>query len=59
LRGRLIAVEMIGDRQNGLTWTRRKNTALGGAEPLATLRTEIGASEVERVLTEIAYGGPA
>lgn len=49
------AVETLG-RENGLAWLHERNGALGDRVPIELLQTDIGATQVERVLARIDYG---
>lgn len=53
----VLAEHYLGDHQRAIDWLRRPNHALGGAAPLATVDTELGARLVENVLGRIGYGG--
>jgi putative toxin-antitoxin system antitoxin component (TIGR02293 family) len=52
-----LAQQSLGDRQSVVRWLKRSNRALGGAAPINTVDTELGARQVENVLGRIAYGG--
>src|SRR5215467_20357 len=52
-----IANEYLGDKERAIRWFKRPNRALGGAAPVATIDTELGARQVENILGRIAYGG--
>ncbi len=52
-----LAKHYIGDDQAATRWLKRPNRALGGAIPLRSIDTEIGARAVEDILGRIAYGG--
>jgi len=47
----------IGNAESATRWLKRANRALGGATPLESIDTELGARAVEDVLGRIAYGG--
>lgn len=50
------AEDIFGSQEVATQWLTSRNHALGDA-PLTLLDTEIGANEVKKVLTAIAYGG--
>ena len=50
------AVEMIGEEDKAVRWLQTPNRALGGERPIDQVDTDVGAREVEDVLTRIAYG---
>ncbi len=50
------AVQMIGNEDKAVKWLGTPNRALGGAQPLDQLDTDLGAREVEDLLGRIAYG---
>jgi putative toxin-antitoxin system antitoxin component (TIGR02293 family) len=52
-----LAQQSLGDRRSVMRWLKRSNRALGGAAPIDTVDTELGARQVENVLGRIAYGG--
>ena len=52
-----LAKHYIGDGEAAIQWLRRPNRALGGATPMESLDTELGARAVENVLGRIAFGG--
>lgn len=52
-----LAKHYIGDDQSATRWLKRANRALGGASPLESVDTELGARAVEEVLGRLAYGG--
>jgi putative toxin-antitoxin system antitoxin component (TIGR02293 family) len=52
-----LAQQSLGDRMSAARWLKRSNRALGGAAPISTMDTELGARQVENVLGRIAYGG--
>jgi putative toxin-antitoxin system antitoxin component (TIGR02293 family) len=52
-----LAKRYIGDGETATRWLKRTNRALGGATPLESIDTELGARTVEDVLGRIAYGG--
>ena len=49
-------VMMNGDRKAAATWMRSPRDALGGESPLMHLQTEIGAREVEDLISRIQHG---
>lgn len=51
-----LAEEVLGSREKAVSWLQRANRALGGANPLDRLDTEIGEQQVEQVLVRIAHG---
>ena len=50
------AEETFGDPAKAHTWLRRPTSALDNQAPLDLLDTDIGAREVETLLTRIAHG---
>lgn len=50
------ASSLFGTVEDGASWMRATNAALGGASPLSFADTEVGAREVENLLGRIAYG---
>jgi putative toxin-antitoxin system antitoxin component (TIGR02293 family) len=50
------AEQTFGDPVKAHTWLRRPTAALGDEAPLELLDTDIGAREVETLLTRIAHG---
>jgi len=52
-----LANHYIGNGEAATRWLKRTNRALGGATPLESIDTELGARTVEDVLGRIAYGG--
>jgi putative toxin-antitoxin system antitoxin component (TIGR02293 family) len=50
------AMEMIGDENKAIEWLGTPNRALGGAQPLDQLDTDLGTRAVEDILGRIAYG---
>lgn len=50
------AVEMIGEEAKAVQWLQTPNRALGGERPIDQVDTDVGAREVEDVLSRIAYG---
>ncbi len=51
-----VAADVFGDEEKATNWLLRNNAALGSS-PLSLLDTELGTSEVRKVLSAIAYGG--
>lgn len=51
-----LAEEVLGSREKTVSWLQRANRALGGANPLDRLDTEIGEQQVEQLLVRIAHG---
>lgn len=51
-----LAEEVLGSREKAVSWLQRANRALGGANPLDRLDTEIGEQQVEQLLVRIAHG---
>lgn len=49
------AIETFG-RESGLAWLHERNGALGDRIPIELLQTDIGATQVERVLGRVEYG---
>jgi putative toxin-antitoxin system antitoxin component (TIGR02293 family) len=52
-----LAQAALGDAANVAAWMRGPNEALGRAVPIALLRTEAGARQVESVLGRFLFGG--
>ena len=52
-----VAQESLGSTESAARWLKRSNYALGGAAPINSVDTELGARQVENVLGRIAYGG--
>jgi putative toxin-antitoxin system antitoxin component (TIGR02293 family) len=52
-----LAEDSLGNRRSVTHWLKTSNRALGGAAPINSIDTELGAREVENVLGRIAYGG--
>jgi putative toxin-antitoxin system antitoxin component (TIGR02293 family) len=50
------AVEMIGEEEKAVRWLQTPNRALGGERPIDQVDTDVGAREVEDILSRIAYG---
>jgi len=50
------AEEVFGGKEKAAAWLRRANRALGGDQPLALVRTDLGALQVEEVLGRIEHG---
>ena|SRR5215467_723637 len=50
------AVEMIGEEDKAILWLQTPNRALGGERPIDQVDTDVGAREVEDILSRIAYG---
>ena len=50
-----LATEAMG-AEDGVPWLHESNRALGGRVPLQMLETEVGARQVEDVLTRIQHG---
>src|ERR1700740_3476675 len=50
------AVEMIGEEGKAVQWLQTPNRALGGERPIDQVDTDVGAREVEDILSRIAYG---
>ncbi len=51
-----LAEEVLGDRRKAALWLRAPNRALGDADPLSRLDTDLGAEEVEAALLRLAHG---
>jgi putative toxin-antitoxin system antitoxin component (TIGR02293 family) len=47
----------FGGRSAATQWLKAPNLGLGGATPLSMLDTDVGASEVRRILSAVEYGG--
>lgn len=54
-----LAERTFGDRDKGVAWLTTAHPMLGRATPLELARTEIGARQVERLLTNILFDLPA
>ena len=51
------AIELYGgDSEGAQAWLMRPNRALGGASPFEMAKTEVGAGEVERLISQIEHG---
>jgi len=51
------AIELYGGDSDGAqAWLMRPNRALGGASPFEMAKTEVGAGEVERLISQIEHG---
>lgn len=51
------ALELFeGNRVSALRWLSKKQQSLDGATPLEMAKTEIGASEVERLISRLEHG---
>lgn len=51
------AIELFGgDAEAARSWLMRPVLALGGAVPFGMLKTEVGAGEVERLITQLEHG---
>jgi putative toxin-antitoxin system antitoxin component (TIGR02293 family) len=57
--GRIAALgnEALGSIPAVGRWLQQPNRALGGVEPISLLQTDVGAREVEAVLTRALLGG--
>ena len=55
-RAAALAEEVLGTSEKAGLWLQKPNRAVGGAVPLQHLMTEVGARQVEDVLTRIAHG---
>jgi putative toxin-antitoxin system antitoxin component (TIGR02293 family) len=57
--GRIAALgnEALGSTAAVGRWLQKPNRALGGVEPISLLQTDVGAREVEAVLTRALLGG--
>ncbi|MEA2664546.1 MAG: hypothetical protein QOI11_1490 [Candidatus Eremiobacteraeota bacterium] len=57
--GRIAALgnEALGSTAAVGRWLQKPNRALGGVEPISLLQTDVGAREVEAVLTRVLLGG--
>ena len=51
-----LVEELLGSPAKAGRWLREPNPALGGTQPLHWLDNEIGAREVEQLLSRIAHG---
>jgi putative toxin-antitoxin system antitoxin component (TIGR02293 family) len=54
-----LAERAFGERDRGVAWLTTAHPMLGRATPLDLARTEIGARQVERLLTNILFDLPA
>lgn len=54
-----LAEEVFADREAAAKWMSSPNTALGGSTPIMLCKTEIGATQVKRVLHALEWGGAA
>ena len=54
-----LAERTFGDRDKGVAWLTTAHPMLGRTTPLELAKTEIGARQVERLLTNLAYDLPA
>lgn len=54
-----LAERALGGRDKGVAWLTTAHPMLGRATPLDLARTEIGARQVERLLTNILFDLPA
>lgn len=54
-----LAERTFGDRDKGVAWLTTAHPILGRTTPLELAKTEIGARQVERMLTNILYDLPA
>jgi len=52
----VLAEEVLGDRERAGRWLHEPSQALGGERPLDLLDTDLGARQVEDVLTRLAHG---
>ena len=50
------AIETLGTEEKATNWLRKPNRALGGVVPLHLTSTDIGARQVEDILSKIEYG---
>lgn len=57
--GRVAALgnEALGSTAAAGRWLQKPNLALGGVQPISLLQTDVGAREVEAVLTRALRGG--
>ena len=53
------AVHLFGDLEEARQWLKTPQRALHGAVPLDYAKTEMGAQEVENLLSELGHGGPS
>lgn len=51
-----LAEEVLGEREEAVTWLKQPNLSLGGRVPLDLLRTDAGASMVTDVLGRLEHG---
>jgi putative toxin-antitoxin system antitoxin component (TIGR02293 family) len=51
-----LAESTLGSRAKASAWLAAGNTALGGRVPVSELDTDLGAEEVEAVLTRLSHG---
>ena len=54
-----LAERTFGNQDKGIAWLTTAHPMLGRATPLALAKTEIGARQVERLLTNILFDLPA
>ncbi len=54
-----LAENVLGTPERAGRWLQRPNRALGGGIPLERLSTDLGAREVEGILTRIEHGIPS
>ncbi|MDR7024163.1 type II RES/Xre toxin-antitoxin system antitoxin [Pseudomonas peli] len=50
------AIDVFEDQDRAVQWLQTPNLALGNEKPIALCSTEIGSSQVRRLLTAIEYG---
>jgi putative toxin-antitoxin system antitoxin component (TIGR02293 family) len=50
------AIDVLGSEENAVAWLHHPNRALGGAQPLQYLSTDLGAKRVEATLNHIEWG---
>jgi len=50
------AMEVLGDRASAQHWFETPKPALAGRTPMELVRSELGATEVERLLSQIEHG---
>jgi putative toxin-antitoxin system antitoxin component (TIGR02293 family) len=51
-----LAIGVLEDEHRALHWLRRAQVGLGGRTPVSMLGTDIGCTEVERLLLRVEHG---
>jgi putative toxin-antitoxin system antitoxin component (TIGR02293 family) len=52
----VLAIEVLEGEAEAIHWLKRPQIGLGGQVPLALLTTDVGCTEVERLLLRIEHG---